>query len=141
MTNHAGVTVYVVCQAEYDAHGPIAVFTNAVAAERHAEDCRTVHGGEYEVTPLPFVGVVPQRVKLFLHAGRVCQPHGAVEDEQTWTVDHWDYEIPAEPVVAIDGRFPEMPRLHVAAASAEAAEAAFRVQARQIQEAIAENAR
>lgn len=125
VTDHTRVDVYIVCQAEYDDNGPVAVFTNRAAAMQHADDSRTVHGCEFEVIPLPLLGTVPQRVQLHLHAGRVCEPRGVVEDEQAWTVDHWDFQIPREPVVTIDARRPEMPRVHVAAATAEAAKAAF----------------
>lgn len=139
MTGQPPVTVYVVCEAEYDARAAVAVFTNAAAAEQHAADCSDEASGafrhDYEVIPLPFLGVVPQRALLHLHAARVCWDHGgAVEDEQTWTVDHWDYDLPAEPVVTIN-EHPVTPRVHVAAASAEAAESAFREAVEKVREA------
>jgi hypothetical protein len=122
--------VYVVCQADYDAQGPAAAFTNAEAAEQHAADLRALHSGcDFEVIELPFLGTVPQRASTYLHAGRVCMADGRVEDEQSWTVEHWDYSVPPQPVVSIDERRPEMPRVHVAAASADVAEGAFRAQA------------
>lgn len=127
MTGQNRVPVYIVCQAEYEAHGPVAVFTDRAAAEQHAENSRTVHGGDYEVIPLPLLGTVPQRVQLHLHAGRVCHDHGDdVEDEQAWTVDKWDFDIPREPVVTVDARHPAATRIHVAAATPEAAAKAFR---------------
>jgi hypothetical protein len=133
--------VHVVCEAEYESNGPVALFTDPEAAEQHAADCRREHRGEYEVRSFPLLDRAPKRALKHLRAGRVCGPHGVVEDEQSWTVAHWDFELPAEPVVTIDGRFPEMPRVHIAAASAEAAESAFRVAVRQIQQSIEENAR
>ena len=133
--------VHVVCQDEYESNGPVAVFTDPVLAEQHAADCHTEHRSDYIVIPLPLLDRAPKRALKHLRAGRVCGAHGEVEDEQSWTVAHWDFELPAEPVVTIDGRFPEMPRVHVAASSAEAADSAFRVAVRQIQQSIEENAR
>jgi hypothetical protein len=118
--------VYVVCQAEYENNGPVAVFTAAELAGQHAAALPDSPFSKYDVIPLPLVSHIPQRADLHLHAGRVCGAHGEIEDEQTWTVAQWDYGIPAQPVVSIDDRRPEMPRVHVAAASPEAAEAAFR---------------
>lgn len=130
MTREPPPVVYVVCEAEYDARAAVAVFTNAPAAEQHASDCSDVASGafrcNYEVVPLPFLGVVPQRALLHIHAAHVRINGSQVEDEQTWTVDKWDYDIPAEPVVSVDDRRTDMHRVHVAAATPEAAEAAFR---------------
>lgn len=117
--------VYAVCQAEYDAHGPHAVFTNLPSAERHAADCREVHGGRYEVVPLPFLGVAPQRADLHLRLG-LLHRDGTLEGEQAWTVEHWDYDLPAEPVVTLSEGRGETVRVYVAAATPQAAQAAFR---------------
>jgi hypothetical protein len=118
-------TAYVVCQAEYDAHGPVAAFTTAELAEQHAAQSRAVYRSAYEVRPMPLLDFLPTRVDLHLHAGNL-HVGGPVEGEQSWTVEHWSHELPAQPVVTLtDGRDGTV-RIHVAAASAEAAVAAFR---------------
>lgn len=133
--------VHVVCAAEWEHDGPVALFTTVEAAERHAADCRREYRAEHEVRQFPLLDHAPKRALKHLRAGRVCSVHGEVEDEQAWTVEYWDFELSTEPVVTIDSRHPDTPRVHVSAASAEAAESAFRVAVRQIQQSIEENAR
>lgn len=117
--------VYVVCQAEYDAQGPSAAFTDPVIAEQHAVDMRVEHRSDFEVILVPLVDHLPTRAAKHLRQGLLSRD-GAVEAEESWTVEHWDYGLPPEPVVTLRQDRDETTRIHVAAATAEAAEAAFR---------------
>jgi hypothetical protein len=116
--------IYVVCQAEYDAQGPCAAFTDPEIAEQHAADMRVEHHGDFQVIPLPLVDHLPTRAAKHLRQG-LLRRDGVVEAEQSWTVEHWDYDLPAEPVVALHGHRDDTTRIHVAAASPEAAVATF----------------
>jgi hypothetical protein len=115
--------VYVVCQAEYEANGPVAVFTTPEFAEQHAANLR---GGfsDYLVDAMPLLDHVPARAELHLRQG-LLRRDGTVEAEQSWTVEQWDYDLPTEPVVTLHAGRDDATRIHVAAASPEAAVAAF----------------
>ena len=115
--------VYVVCQAEYEANGPVAVFTTPEFAEQHAADMRAVHRSDFEVIPVPLVDHLPTRAVKHLRQG-LLRRDGTVEAEQSWTVERWDYDLPAEPVVTLHKGRDDTTRIH-AAASPEAAVAAF----------------
>lgn len=128
--------VHVVCNAEYEHNGPVAAFTDPELAGRHARDLHAEHRCDYEVLEFPLLDRVPVRATLHLHAGAVRRD-GAVEGEQSWTVPHWDYDIPAEPVVTMDTRRADVTRIHIAAATPEAARAAFEAAVTQVRELAA----
>lgn len=116
--------VHIVCNAEWEHDGPVAAFTTPEDAEQHARNLHKENRSDYEVRPFPLLDRVPVRATLHLHAGAV-QRDGAVEGVQTWSVPHWDYEAPAEPAVTMDTRRADRTGVHVAAATAESAQAAF----------------
>jgi len=116
--------VHIVCDDEWESNGPVAAFTDPEMAEQHAANLRKEHRSAFDVRPFPLLDRVPVRATLHLHAGAV-QRDGAVEGEQAWSVPHWDYEIPAEPVVTITPGRADTTRIHIAAESPESAQAAF----------------
>lgn len=124
MTDQPPPVVHIVCDDEWESNGPVAAFTDPEMAEQHARNLQKENRSDYEVRPFPLLDRVPVRATLHLHAGAVLRD-GAVEGVQTWSVPHWDYEIPAEPVVTMDTRRADRTGIHVAAATPESAQAAF----------------
>lgn len=124
MTDQPPPVVHLVCDAQWEDNGPVAAFTDPGHAETHARNLHAEHRSDYEVREFPLLDRVPVRVTLHLHAGAVLRD-GGVEAEQTWSVPHWDYEIPAEPVVTITPGRADTTRIHIAAESPQAAQAAF----------------
>lgn len=117
--------VHVVCEADYESNGPVALFTRPEDAEKHAADLRGQHRNPYEVRTMRLLDCAPERAETHIHRGFVRHDDGQVEGEKTWTVENWNYDVPVEPVVstALAGRITT--QVHVAAESAEAAGAAF----------------
>lgn len=124
MTDQPPPVVHIVCNAQWEHDGPVAAFTTPEDAEQHARNLHSENRSDYEVRPFPLLNRVPVRATLHLHAGAVLRD-GAVESEQAWSVPHWDYEVPAEPVVTMDTRRADRTGIHVAAATPESAQAAF----------------
>lgn len=134
MTDQPPPVVYVVCHSEHETNAAVAAFTTPELAHEYTAELRKT--GYFETLQLPVLDAAPKRVEEFRHFGLVNHETGRVEQERSWTMRLWDYEMADGPDVSIGHEYIGKTRIYVTeASSAEAAEAAFREAVEKVREA------
>jgi hypothetical protein len=88
------ITVWAVCNNEWESNGPVVAFTSEEVANEHCEVLNAEGGNNYAAEELPLLDAAPQRVTWY-HRQASLRADGTVQRDglhERKSRDGWNYE-------------------------------------------------
>lgn len=94
------VTVWAVCEDEWESNGPIVAFTSKALAKEHCAVLNGESGSTYAVVALPLMNEAPRRV-TWHHRQASVRDDGTVQRYGQAPRDGWRYEHDDDPTLLL----------------------------------------
>jgi hypothetical protein len=94
------VTVWVVCEDEWESNGPIVAFTSEALANEHCAVLNFESSNTYAVVALPVLDEAPRRV-TWHHRQASVRADGVVQRYEQTPHDGWRYEHDDDPMLLL----------------------------------------